>query len=172
MPLDDFHGHGSCSKCKVILSMRPYVIKCEKMPKRNNCSFWCRFVYIYKPCVGLGGNKLRGTTLWLALKWVALCRAPMHEECPHHHGHKGGPRSDIGISGIISERAQVILVWMRVPGVGNIYHPRKLGGMRVRPSSMSSLWHAIIECTRTPQSKVWQFEWGVIPEQHPRTSMA
>ena len=140
MPLDDFHGHGSCSKCKVILSMRPYVIKCEKMPKRNNCSFWCRFVYIYKPCVGLGGNKLRGTTLWLALKWVALCRAPMHEECPHHHGHKGGPRSDTRDLWCHWWEGPSDASVGEGPSVDNASHPQRLGVTRVRPWALSSLW--------------------------------
>ena len=31
------------------------------------------------------------------------------------------------------EKAQMILVWMRVPGVENVFHPRGLRVMRVRP---------------------------------------
>ena len=38
------------------------------------------------------------------------CRAPLLEECPQHHGHKGDPRVTPGTCGTIGERAQVILV--------------------------------------------------------------
>ncbi len=61
------------------------------------------------------------------------CRAPLHEECLKHHGHKGDPGVTPGTCGAVGERAQVILVWVRAPGVGNASHPRRLGGMRVRP---------------------------------------
>ena len=61
------------------------------------------------------------------------CRAPLHEECPKHHGHKRDPGVTPGTCGAVGKRAQVILVWMRAPGVGNASHPRTLGGMRVRP---------------------------------------
>ena len=61
------------------------------------------------------------------------CRAPLHEECPQHHGHKGDPGVTPGTCGAVGERAQVILVWVRAPGVGNASHPLRLGGMRVRP---------------------------------------
>ena len=39
--------------------------------------------------------------------------APLHEECLQHHGHKGDPGVTPGTCGAISERAQVILVWVR-----------------------------------------------------------
>jgi hypothetical protein len=35
--------------------------------------------------------------------------------------------------GAIGDRAQVILVWMRVLGIENAFHPRRLGVTRVRP---------------------------------------
>ena len=38
------------------------------------------------------------------------CRAPLFEECPQHHGHKGDPGVTPGTCGAIGERAQVILV--------------------------------------------------------------
>ena len=44
------------------------------------------------------------------------CRAPLLEECPQHHGHKGDPGVTPGTCGAIGERAQVILVWVRAPG--------------------------------------------------------
>ena len=44
------------------------------------------------------------------------CRAPLLEECPQHHGHKGDPEVTPGTCGAIGERAQVILVWVRAPG--------------------------------------------------------
>ena len=68
------------------------------------------------------------------------CRAPLHEECPQHHEHKG----DLGVApktcGAIGERAQVILVWMRASVVENICHPWRLEITRVRPWELSSLW--------------------------------
>ena len=42
--------------------------------------------------------------------------APLLEECPQHHGHKGDPGVTPGTCGAIGERAQVILVWVRAPG--------------------------------------------------------
>ena len=44
-----------------------------------------------------------------------VCHAPLLEECPQHHGHKGDPGVTPGTCGAIGERAQVILVWVRVP---------------------------------------------------------
>ena len=43
------------------------------------------------------------------------CRAPLLEECPQHHGHKGDPGVTPGTCGAIGERTQVILVWVRAP---------------------------------------------------------
>ena len=60
------------------------------------------------------------------------CRAPLLEECPQHHGHKGDPGVTLGTCGAIGERTQVILVWGRAPGVGNASHPRRLGVTMVR----------------------------------------
>ena len=45
-----------------------------------------------------------------------VCRVPLLEECPQHHGHKGDPGVMPGTCGAIGERAQVILVWVRAPG--------------------------------------------------------
>ena len=68
------------------------------------------------------------------------CHAPLHEECLKHHGHKG----DLGVTpvtcGANGERAQVMLVWMRAPGIRNACHPWRLGVTKVRPWAMSSLW--------------------------------
>ena len=44
------------------------------------------------------------------------CRAPLLEESPQHHGHKGDPGVTPGTCGAIGKRAQVILVWVRAPG--------------------------------------------------------
>jgi hypothetical protein len=55
------------------------------------------------------------------------------KECPKHQGHKGDPGVTPGTCGAGGEKAQVILVWMRAPGVGNASHPRRLGVMRERP---------------------------------------
>ena len=43
------------------------------------------------------------------------CRAPLLEECPQHHGHKGDPGVTLGTCGAIGGKAQVILVWVRAP---------------------------------------------------------
>ena len=40
-----------------------------------------------------------------------------HEKCPQHHGHKGDPRVTPGTCGAIGERDQMILMWVRAPGV-------------------------------------------------------
>ena len=58
-------------------------------------------------------------------------RAPLHEECPQHDGYKGDPGVTPGTCGAIGERAQVILLWVRAPGVGNVSHLRRLEIMRV-----------------------------------------
>ena len=57
------------------------------------------------------------------VQWVLQCHAPPHEECSQHHRHKGDPRVTHGACGAISERSQVILVWVRAKGVGNASHP-------------------------------------------------
>ena len=51
-----------------------------------------------------------------SVSWVHGYRAPLLEECPQHHGHKGDPGVTPGTCGAIGERAQVILVWVRAPG--------------------------------------------------------
>ena len=43
--------------------------------------------------------------------------------------------------GAVGEKALVILVWVRALGVGNASHPWRLGGTRVRPWAIRSLWH-------------------------------
>ena len=45
-----------------------------------------------------------------------------------------------GICVAVGEKAQVILVWERAPGVGNASHPQRLGCTRVRLSAMRSSW--------------------------------
>jgi len=73
--------------------------------------------------------------VWRRLQHVhyVCCRAPLHKGCPKHQGHKGDPEVTPGTCGANGEKAQVILVWVRAPGVGNASHPQRLGGMRVRP---------------------------------------
>jgi hypothetical protein len=61
------------------------------------------------------------------------CGAPLQKGCPKHHGHEGDPKVTPAPCGAGGEKAQVILVWVRAPGVGNACHPRTLGVMRVRP---------------------------------------
>jgi hypothetical protein len=91
-----------------------------------------------------------------------ICCAPLHEECPKHHGHKGDPGMIPKTCVAVGERAQVNLVWVRAPGVGNASHPWRLRVKRVRPWANGV---RILECSRTPQRWVlgiWQFEWGAI----------
>ena len=71
---------------------------------------------------------------------VHICRAPLFEECPQHHGHKKDPRVTRKTCGAIGERAQVILVWVRAPGRGNASHPQELGVIRVRPRALDGSW--------------------------------
>ena len=77
--------------------------------------------------------------VWEA-KFGALYCAPLHKECPQHHGHKGDPIVTPGTCDAVGERAQVILVWVKAPGIGNATHPRRLGDTRVRPQATCSLW--------------------------------
>ena len=48
-------------------------------------------------------------------------------------GPMGNPKVIVMTCDAIGERAQVILVWVRVPGVENGSHPQRLGVTRVRP---------------------------------------
>ena len=64
---------------------------------------------------------------------VATCCAPLHKECPKYHGPKGDPGVTPRTCGAVGDWAQVILVWVRFPGVGNASHPQRLGAMRVSP---------------------------------------
>ena len=66
--------------------------------------------------------------------------APLHEECPQHHGHKGDPKVTPGTCGVIGEKAQVILVWVRARSVENASHPQSLGVTRVRQCTLGILW--------------------------------
>ena len=50
-------------------------------------------------------------------------RAPLHEECLKHHGAQGDPKVTLETCGAVDERAQVILVWVKAPGVGNTSYP-------------------------------------------------
>jgi len=45
------------------------------------------------------------------------CCAPLHKECPQHHGRHGDPGVTPGTCGAIGERDQVILVWVRAMGI-------------------------------------------------------
>jgi hypothetical protein len=60
-------------------------------------------------------------------------RAPLQKGCPKHHGHKGDPGVTPRTCGASGEKAQMILVWVRTPGVGNASYPRGLGVMGVKP---------------------------------------
>ena len=68
------------------------------------------------------------------------CRASFNEECPQHHGHKGDPKVISGTYGAVGEKAQVIILWLRAPNVGNTSYPWRLRVMRIMPSIMHSFW--------------------------------
>jgi hypothetical protein len=61
------------------------------------------------------------------------CRTPLHEGCLKQHGDKGGPGVTPRTCGVIGERAQMILVWVRAMSIENASHPRRLRVTRVRP---------------------------------------
>ena len=71
-----------------------------------------------------------------------------------HHGHKGDPGVTPGTCGADGEKAQVILVWVRVPGVGNTSHPRGLGSMRSGHELCIACGVRILECSITPHVEV------------------
>jgi hypothetical protein len=54
------------------------------------------------------------------------CCAPPHKGCSKHHWHKGDPGVTSGTCGAEGEKAQMILVWVRAPGVGNASDPQGL----------------------------------------------
>ena len=63
-------------------------------------------------CYKISKIELVAKTLALALIAVLVSRtSPL--ECPQHHGHKGESRVTPMTCGVIGERAQVILVWLR-----------------------------------------------------------
>ena len=47
-----------------------------------------------------------------------ICCAPLHKDCPNHHGHKGDFGVTPGTCGAVGERAQVILVWVWARALG------------------------------------------------------
>jgi hypothetical protein len=61
------------------------------------------------------------------------CRIYVYEEYLKHHGHKGDPGATPGTCGVVGERAQVILMWVRALDIGNVSHPKRLRATRVRP---------------------------------------
>jgi hypothetical protein len=73
-----------------------------------------------------------------------MCRAPLHKECPKHHRHKGDPGVTFGTFSTDGEKAQVILVWVRAPGVGNASHPRRLKVMRAKSQVVRSSCRTIL----------------------------
>ena len=77
----------------------------------------------------------------LDLPRYADCRAPLLEECPQHHGHKGDPGVTLGACGFIDERAQVILVWMRVLGRRERLPPTETRSHKGWPRALNGSWH-------------------------------
>ena len=44
------------------------------------------------------------------VRYVQEYHAPLHKECPNHHGHKGDPGVTPETCGAVGKRTQVILV--------------------------------------------------------------
>ena len=94
-----------------------------------------------------------------------------------HHGHKGYPIVTPETCGTVGERAQVILVWVKAPGVGDASHPRRLRVTKVRPWVMRSLWRADFRMLKNTSIggvsyEIWQFEWSALPRQRLNTIVA
>jgi hypothetical protein len=85
---------------------------------------------------------------------VIFCRAPLHKGCPKHRGHKGDPGVTPVCCGASGEKAQVIIVWVRAPSIGNASHPRGLGVMREGHEPCVAHSVRILECLRTPHLEV------------------
>jgi hypothetical protein len=67
--------------------------------------------------------------------WTSMSRTSP-KGCPKHQGHKGDPGVTPGTCGAGGEKAQMILVWVKAPGVGNASHPRRLGFIDGRRGSL------------------------------------
>ena len=93
---------------------------------------------------------------------VLWCCAPLHMKCPKHQGYKGDPGVTPETGGTIGEMAQVILVWMRAPSVGNTSYPFRLGVPPVSHELCIAYDVRILECSRTPQSEVWAWKYGIL----------
>ena len=108
--------------------------------------------------------------------WIC-CRASLHKECPNHLRHKGNSRVTSGTCGTNGEKAQVILVWVRAPGIGNASQPQGLGVMRVRLCVVHSSWREDSKMLKNTSfggmsEEICEFEWGVVPGQRPETAVA
>jgi len=68
----------------------------------------------------------------LNVTMVVYC-APLHKRCHKQYGHKRDPIVTPGICRANGERAQMIIVWVRAPGVGNASHPQEQEVMRIKP---------------------------------------
>jgi hypothetical protein len=77
-----------------------------------------------------------------------------HEKCLKHYGHKEDPGVTPGTCGVFDEKAQVILMWVRAPNVGNIFHPRRLGVTKKGHKLCIAYGVRILECLRLPLSDV------------------
>ena len=63
----------------------------------------------------------------------SCCCAPLSKECTKHHEQKRDPGVTHGTCGVVGERAQVIIVWVRAQGVRNTSYPRRLEVLEIRP---------------------------------------
>jgi hypothetical protein len=86
------------------------------------------------------------TPIAQSLKVLVICHSALlinfvvYLSYPKHHEHKG----DLGVTPetyvTIGERAQMILVWVGAPNVGNAFQPQRIRVSRIRPWAMRSSW--------------------------------
>jgi hypothetical protein len=123
--------------------------------------------------LGNGHCFLFGAIAWLpSTKNDIQFYPPFHKQCPKHHEHKEDPGVTPMTCGAGDERAQVILMWVRAPGVGIAFHPWGLGVTKVRSWVMCSLWCAYYKMLNNisigdVRCEIWQYEWGVVPGHRP-----
>jgi hypothetical protein len=124
-------GFFKADTIKDILERNPKTLAAAKVAARemDACIFHAYTWLVFQPA------ELQAYSLLTKPSYVCIwnCRAPLQNGCPKHHGHKGDPGVTPGTCGAGGEKAQVILMRVRTPGVGNTSHPRRLGVMRVGP---------------------------------------
>ena len=110
-----------------------FVSGCNSSTKSLNSATDMVDTLAAKCCIHLCAQQWSGHHQTSNLLRFFTNRALLHKDCPKHHVHKGNPGVPPETCGAVGERAQVILVWMRVRDVGNASYSWRLGVTRVRP---------------------------------------